>query len=418
MARTMAVTPRNRTKVVVAVIAILSALVGGVMLYVQRLTWEEHATVEFGEDALAEPFLVAQRFLARFDTEVRPRRTMRIPEELPPTDGVLLISGRRHVQSDRTVRGMLDWVEAGGRLIVVATDFWNDEEAHSNDPLLDRIGLRLVPAEKPEDIDASSEPFLDEPVPTDYRRWRMSVRGPNGGCGPDAAVMEVWLADTADAARALAPWRRQLDAVGERRWAGSAANRAGTQWVQLEHGAGMLTVLTSAEVWRNDFIRCHDHAHLLRYLAADGTTVTWVDRVSMPALPVLLWQQFPVAVLWLAAALAFWLWYAVVRPGPVRPLAPPTRRALLEHVDGVARFYWQQRASSALLAPLRRDVAARIGRRARRIGAHTDDVMEAAAAACELPANEVRRALAAEPPARYEDFARAVRALQQLRKQL
>ena len=63
----------------------------------------------------------------------------------------------------------------------------------------------------------------------------------------------------------------------------------------------------------------------------------------------------------------------------------PARRELTEHIDGVARFYWQQNAGDRLLQPLRRLVL--------RGGAPSDEVVAALASRSGIDAKRVRWAL-------------------------
>jgi hypothetical protein len=392
--------------------AAAALVVAAAVLLLLRDDRPTDTVVSFSREALQEPFLAAHQFLGGEGVVLELRRGLRLPGPLPRTDRTLMITGIRQIQTDPAAEALLGWIDRGGHLLVVANSYWDDDTGTSGNVLLDRLGVRLQRAQ-PAEVPVG----LEEPVPDELRHFRMMARGPLADCGPAAGVLEVAIAGAPAPAHALLPWRRRLAAVpSDMEWATLGANRAGTQIMQSRLGAGLVTVMTSAELWRNDYIHCHDHAYLLRQLS--GGAVTWVDRVAMASLPQLLWQRFPVVLLALALVLLLFLWHLLVRPGPVLPTGQPARRALLDHVDGVARFFWQQRATAALLAPLQREVADGIARRARHSGSDRERTLRDLAVECGLTPGEAAQAVASMHTPRPQEFTRTVEILKLLRDAL
>ena len=80
----------------------------------------------------------------------------------------------------------------------------------------------------------------------------------------------------------------------------------------------------------------------------------------------------------------------------------------MEHVDGVARFYWQQGRGNRLLTPLRRLVL--------RGAQPTDDLIADLAQRCGHSEERVRWALTESPGWDSGGFVKAVRTLYDLHK--
>lgn len=72
-----------------------------------------------------------------------------------------------------------------------------------------------------------------------------------------------------------------------------------THLLQMQHGKGLVTVLTDAWIWQNRNIEQYDNAWLLWYLTQDNQ-VTLLYRAERDSLATLLARHFPEA---LAAAL-------------------------------------------------------------------------------------------------------------------
>lgn len=387
-------TPRLRAPWLVA--ALLLAVAAG--LY--SAEWVEVTRNDgYSAAALRYPYLAAKQFLERYDVEIESRDGLTLLDALPPTTDTLLIASSRRSLSARRVADLDAWVRGGGRLVLLASDFWDEDRQSSGDALLDQLGVRVMKLDEEDEAPTSSPATGPAALP--------SAMINRNSCGNDASLVRINLADEdQDITTSLGTWS-YLDYDGELE-ASYAGNALGPQLLYVSVGDGAIVLLTSLELWKNRNIHCHDHAHLLRWLADDRPVLWWLFNTDMQALPWLLWQRWPIAVAIVFAWLALWAWRSGFRVQRVAAQPDTARRELMEHIDGVARFYWQQGDSGRLLAALRRGVlrgaepgAALVADLAERSG-HSEE--------------RIRWALSAAPGRDSGNFLKAVRTLYDLHK--
>jgi hypothetical protein len=190
------------------------------------------------------------------------------------------------------------------------------------------------------------------------------------------------------------------------------------------HGAGRWAFAGDFAALRG---RALDEAHnvvvawqlLGPLLPAPGRRIHLVYAVDMPPLYVLLLRDgWP---LWLPLLLALlaWLWARAARLGPLRPLPPPDRRALLEHVQAAAGFVLRRGRADTLLAALQRRLQRRLAQRHPAIAALA--LPEQVVALAELAGVDqaaLRQALVPAPPVHAEAFRSAVSTLVQIESRL
>ena len=388
---------------------ILCLLLAGAGAAIYFSEWVElSSNGGYSSDAMRNPYLAAERFLAGFDIETQSRDGLTLLDELPPTSHTVLIASSRRSLSERRVADLHSWVESGGRLILLASDLWDEDQGSSGDSLLDDLGVKVL-----EPID--EEPFEDEedeedeqgeeamPLPEQILESLVN----QGSCGNDSSLTRINLADEQqDITTSLGTWS-YLAYEGDNE-VSFAENAAGPQLLYLEVGDGAVVTLTSLGLWSNRQIHCHDHAHLLRWLTDDRPVLWWMFNTDMPALPVLIWQRWPVAVALGVVWLALWIWRGWFRVQRVPAVPDPARRELMEHVDGVARFYWQHGDSDRLLSPLRKLVL--------RGARPTDDVVADLAERSGHSPERVRWALSESLGRDGGGFVKAVRTLYDLHK--
>ncbi|MEO1175344.1 MAG: DUF4350 domain-containing protein, partial [Myxococcota bacterium] len=185
-------------------------------------------------------------------------RIARLPARggLPPAGATLFLTASRATYSERRYEKLLEWVEAGGHLVVAAVpdqfnlnmfDADDGEEEDRRDPLLKRLALR---------VDAEPEPTLD------------------------ITEIPFRLPDTEETVVADLP--RRLRAGEGVTW--SVGPPDGARILHLARGAGGVTVLSGAIWMENVFVGDHQHATLAHYLATygDRDTVWVVYGASVP----------------------------------------------------------------------------------------------------------------------------------------
>ena len=171
---------------------------------------------------------------------------------------------------------------------------------------------------------------------------------------------------------------------------------------------------TTLNLWRNRIIGCFDHAHLLRWLVEDRPVLWWLYNTEMPPLYRLIWQRWPMVVMLGIVLVALWVWRSGYRITEKSAEQDPLRRELMEHVDGVARFLWQQGEADSLLEPLRRSVLGSVyGDRA-----EAEKLIAGLSVRSGLSIERIRWALFAKLGKDTSGIVQAVRQLQTLRAHL
>lgn len=379
------------TGIAVAIAIALTAIVW-------NMRWvDEERTLPPSVDALRNQFLAAERFLGAFDVPASTLEGYGLLEELPATDELIVLAGSRRGMSQRRVDLLIDWAAGGGLLVVKAESYADDETGVSDDLLLETLGVQL---------NHSVADGVSEVLPVSAEMVDAIIEEDDDQCDFAGGATSVALEDEdAPIVVSLSDYRH-LTYFGDRP-ARSADNAVGSQLISIDVDAGGVMVLTGFQLWANSAIGCHDHAHLLRYLAADRSAVSWIYNVDMPSILTLIWRNFSLAVLLLALAIALWLWQGMVRSR--RPRIDPSlsRREIVAHIQARARFAWQQGRGDSLLAAMRRDVAG---------DTVTDKQIADLAERADMAPKDVEALLTRPVPRRLDSFLRLVRQLQQLRR--
>jgi hypothetical protein len=320
-----------------ALLVLLGLLLLAVGIYLARHLERYSESVDKGADpaVAANPYLAAQRFLRQRGLRVDQGNRLDILPRLPAATTSLLLLGERSHMTPRQAEQVLDWVRQGGRLLFVAEAIWDDRKGRSDDLLLDRLQLRqyetrtLPPAEP-----------TDDPYPRLTKLYLDNEEAPAYFSFNPAFHLE----DPTDVARS---------------WANSADS---THLMQLDYGAGLITVITDADLWRNSTLARYDNAWLLWYLN-QNRDVALIYQTDHDTLADLLWRYFPQALTLALVWLLLFAWYSGARHGPIRQPAPLARRQLREYLRASAGFMLRHGGHQRLLRSLQQDILRRAKRR-------------------------------------------------------
>lgn len=385
----------RRAGLVVA--AVIVALVGAFAAYLYSKAVPYQETVDHGPSpqAQANPYLAAEYFLRQQGINVEHANSLNVLPTLEPRQHSLLLLGERSDMTPREVDQLLNWTRAGGRLVFVAEALWDDKTGSSGDLLLDRVRLRQLLSE---DLKEPEPELIKEPYPELTKLYLEDEEAPAYA----SFDTDFHLEDPHNLAQA---------------WANSALS---THMMQLNLGLGSITVITDAELWKNEQIDQYDNAWLLWYLSAD-TDVTLLFNIDHDNLLTLLLRYFPQALIALAALVALWFWHSAVRDGPVQQPAPKARRQLEEHLQASAGFHLRHNGREHLLHALQQDVL----RRARHLHPGFEKLAVAEqwqvlARLTRQPTRAISQALSPRPKQRMSsaEFCRQVAHLQTLRNAL
>lgn len=373
--------PRARPWVVAAALLALAVFAFFQLFEQRRFEFE----TGFRDEAARNRYLAAQRLLERMGMQVRSLSLGEL-RGLPPVDGALVLPTERATLSLDRSRELLDWVRAGGHLLVVTWTLW-DEEDRREDPLLDPLGFRQFGR-----LGEAEEIVQDE-----IARVRVPGRDPPLEVEHD-------------------PRFRFVDSEGRATWSVEDAN--GVHLLQTRLGAGYLTALTDDFFLTNTAIAEHDHAELVYRLARTGGRAgpVWIVFAEEWPRP---WQLLSagawVPVLAFAILVAAWGWMRAARFGPIRPDPPRDRRSLMEHVWASGRFHWQHGDAGMLVECAREALMERV--RTRHPGWRELRPAELHARLAELsdvPRERIDRALAHRPEIQPERFSENIATMERI----
>lgn len=314
----------NRVVTGVALVILLLAVIALTGAWIKNNFEREPYTVrsEMSTEARRNPLLAAERFLSRLGLEAESQSGRKYLNEPPPGEGLLLVKDLGAPLPPARVNALLDWVEAGGRLVVSPSLLQNDEVSHL---LMDMFGVTYVrgagdETEEPVSITLPGEE--DRPLRIDFNA---------------DAWFEVESADEY--------WQAP---------AGDAPNLLIFKW-----GDGQVVFLSDSDFFNNSRIGEEDHAVLLASLAADQPKAWLLYSTRMPSLWALLWRWAPYHLTALMLLGLFLIWRFGRPSGPRLCTGEEQRRDLLEHLRAAAEYSWRLDPKRGALEGARRQVEKR-----------------------------------------------------------
>ncbi|MCY1202443.1 hypothetical protein D9M71_111900 [compost metagenome] len=342
----------------------LFLLLGLITIYLAGRLQPYQETIEHGPspEVRGNPYLAAEHFLRKQGLQVTRADGLEVLNNLPSAGNTLLLLGSRARMTPRQADRLLDWASKGGHLLFIVERLYDEKEGKSDDLLADRLGIQQYESRDLEE-DESTEP--EEPEAPDGLRAaeRTEDAAPSRDDETDAEndpfpeLTKLYLEN--EQAPAYASFDTDFHLYDSQNRAHAWANSAkSTHMLQLNHGDGLVTVVTDGWLWQNREIGQYDNAWLLWYLTQDST-VTLLYRAERDSLATLLGQNFPEALVALALLIALALWHVGQRQGPLQAPASRARRQLEEHLRGSADFLLRRSGPASLLQGLQRDIQRR-----------------------------------------------------------
>jgi hypothetical protein len=313
--------------------------------------------------------------------QARPR-LQRDTVTLATRDTVLLYSDPRTL-SKTDVRALLDWVEAGGHLLV-RTPPPGPLDVDAPIALLDELGV-LVRNEGPEcaGLDVRGEEGHVE-----------FCRGRRFDLGDDAPPSRLQWGD----------------------------DERGRVFVRLVHGEGFVDVVGDFDFLANDALKDVPHIALTRQLLAPNYragTVHLIYAAQMPSFWMTLLRGSWMVWVPLMLALLAWLWRRTQRFGPLLPAPAVERRSLLEHVTASGEHVYRYGYAHLLHDAARKAFLARLRRRDPQAAALEGDTQAAMLAErFGMSPAEIRDALASPIARDHTAFRSRVATLMRMRNSL
>jgi hypothetical protein len=328
-------------------------------------------------EARYNPLFALKKTLQAREIEVASRANLNLKAmALEPDDTLILIADVRTLTKEQAAE-IIDWIEAGGHLVFALPP---GSEGRGGE-LLVALGLTVV--EK-----------------SDCLIW--PVEGPKDSAKHCFRFGFKVKADQIKAFDFLRGDNETGYSIGRR-------SREDGSWLV----AGDLNFLRNSELKRQGYDAL---AWQILGPALQGGKVHLVYAADVPPLYVLIVERGWPVVLPALLALFAWLWARSQRFGPVLPLAPAHRRALLEHVEASGEFTFRRGRASALYAAVRRAFFERLRHADPSIAAlDGEDLVVALSTLRKRPLAEIRQALNPVDLARPEHFTATIKTLVELR---
>lgn len=306
---------RRLVRLIIGGVLSIGALLAVIWFFNNFELAEREVIGGYSQEARRNPFLAAERFLARLGRDAASVSSSDLWRNLPASDDVLVVF--RYVPPAGAERQQLlrDWIEAGGHLIVGADSTLRIGQDHKIPGLLAELGVRVHEGE-------GEQMFL----PGRKSQVRIEI---------EFADMERPVGVTMSTQRYLED-SEELAAVG-------VPLEDGYGLLQYEVGEGLVTVLADNAFLTNHAIGDEDHALALALLVGVETVgkVWLVHDVVMPSLLDIIWQHASHALMALCIAVLLWLWKMGARLGPLLPPAQQPRRDISEHLAASANYLWR-----------------------------------------------------------------------------
>jgi hypothetical protein len=287
---------------------------------------------------------------------------------LPATDTLLIVERTPGTMPTWQQDALLEWVEAGGRLVThalpLSEDAWDDGELsdadiRNHDPLLYRLGITAwrdgsqphrapaSPAFGPEDgqlernfrmhciagedddtcIDLTCGDFTRQPVFAwldieDVAQFQLEM-------DPTIDLLHRDLFDEVDEEDVSLPESgtnvMQRGVIGGR-----------DSLLQLRSGVGDVWVLSDMAIFKNRRLHHLDHAALLEYISQTYTQIWWATSVDVPPLSSWAWQRAWPLILSLLILLLVFLWQHMPRRGVILSLSERQPHDFTDHLRAAA----------------------------------------------------------------------------------
>ncbi|AZG87984.1 DUF4350 domain-containing protein [Pseudomonas syringae pv. pisi str. PP1] len=403
----------RRTGLLIGLLVLLLLASGALFLSTQLERYEKTVDQGPSPEAKANPWLAAEHFLRGLSVTVNTVDTLaQLPDPSQSTQTLLLLDDREDMTPAQTQK-LLNWAEAGGHLLFVAEQLWDERKGRSGDLLLDSLQIHQYLTK---DINAKEQQLTDAQPPLPIP---LMTPAPKHKKMPWPELTRLYLEnESAPAYMSFDPAFHLEDPEDHAQsWANSAD---ATHLLQISRGTGLITVITDANLWKTRSIGHYDNAWLLWYLTQDSQ-VTLVLQTEHDNLLSLLLRNFPQALLTLALLIGLGLWHIGLREGPLRRPAPLARRQLTEHLRASAEFLRKHTGQQTLIKRLQQDIL----RRARQLHPGFERLViaeqwQVLARLTRQPTSAISDALRPRPPQRlsHSEFTRQVAHLQTIRNAL
>jgi hypothetical protein len=269
-------------------------------------------------------------------------QTLRIPTDsttlpkllrsMPPTSAVILIDSNRFSNEINATHSLIDWVRAGGHLILrPGYRPTTDADNALKDELLDSLNISVKEIHEP-----LSDQLLELNLDTGNNLQKLFIE----------SYSYTHLTG-----------QLESDLI--------AKDANGIHLIQRKLDQGMVTVLTDLQFLGNHQIGTEHHALALWYLVNQhqkSAKVWLIYSEKAEALASILWDRFNPLIIISSILGVLWLFGSSQRFGPMIKPTETATRSILEHIDANGMHYWRNGEATKLLARRRSSFNSKMNR--------------------------------------------------------
>ncbi len=369
-------------------------------------------------EARSNSLLAARRFLKGMGIEAESIDSLLQVDSLPAgNNDVMVLAIRRDTLSPQRSEELLDWVSAGGHLVMLPKWGFDYDDNEVEDDILSKLSISAHNIdyieedmeETENEVDHDEEMLESEAeFEFDYEYYDSSLLDVSFP-GEDNIVQVEY-----DQFQRLEYQHITPDFIID--------DVYGIRLLHLRHGAGAVTVSTDLSFLDNWNIQEYNHARFfwhLVHLSGIPEKVWLAHNDDMPPLWKWLWQHLHYLLTTLALLLFFWLLGIARRFGPIKREPPPQRRRILEHIEASGHFLWTQKQPDRLMSGLQRALNKRIAALHPGWSVYDQEEKEALLASITNVAEQDVMNLLHKPSMNTaQEFTRSVQRLEAIRKSL
>lgn len=439
-------------------IIVVAAAVAITLFALSIERYEEEKNLGWSRLALQNPYLAAVRLAEKAGMVVDTFDSYLTPKEME-SFGTLFIPDSGHLISSRRADELVDWVDAGGHLIVGA----QNPSASNVDWVLNYFGISASYGESEDDgtrfesekagsgsamsgddSDLGSQTEENEPPfserlekhnqqirsgEREQRQKSLSVRErilEFERHVPHSRMTSLEFTGVDGELRVIFPSHVVVDhpairdpsfsEVAEYEVIYAGGDQFGTRFIQVDIGAGLVTVLANPGIFGSNYIGYFDNAFLWETLAFNGERLGMLHGSKMPSLGQLMWKFMPETVMSFLVLLMLWLWRQLPRFGATHRLHYQTRRSILEHITAAAQYRWRGGWQAELLEPLQQEIQKRAERQIPAYSAaEPSEKRRILASAASISPESLAAAMQAGKGLSEEKFLQTVKVLQRIK---
>lgn len=366
-----------------ALLALLALALGVVWFLHTHERIEEDVSLPPRGEAAYNPVYALRQALRADGVDAQTRRRLQLDLTPPGPHDTVLLLGHPETATPREVDALLQWVHAGGHLLLRIPPPRQRDGPTRAQGLLERLGVRPVA----DDMQCEALRVPGQSPHVEFCRGRRFLL---------------------------------VDHEPELQWGDGAEH--GLVFARLAVGEGHVDVLADFDFLGNVALREAPHHRLARALLAPNWgqgTMHLIYAASVPPLWLVILKQGWMAWGPLLLALIAWLWMRAQRLGPLLPSPVVARRALLEHVAASGEHLVRYGRAPLLHEAVRDAFFDRLRRRDPLAAALEGEAgIEAIATRTGMAPRDVRQALLAPRPDDTAGFRQRIARLIQMRQRL